>query len=74
MAILHTIGLALQLPALGLPSGLRGLPAWRAMLRAALTRRQLAEMDDRMLRDIGISRADALHEAERAPWDLGRRG
>jgi uncharacterized protein YjiS (DUF1127 family) len=70
MAILHTIGLALQLPALGLPR----LPAFRAMLRATLTRRQLAEMDDRMLRDIGISRADALHEAERAPWDLGRRG
>ena len=45
----------------------------RAMWRAIQTRRQLAEMDDRMLRDIGISRADALHEAERAPWDLTRR-
>ena len=45
-------------------------PGLRAMLRAIRTRRQLAEMDDRMLRDIGISRLDALHEAERLPWDL----
>jgi len=44
-----------------------------AMWRAIQTRRQLAEMDDRMLRDIGISRVDALHEAERAPWDLAPR-
>ena len=36
------------------------------------SRRQLAEMDDRMLSDIGISRAEALHEAARAPWDLSQ--
>lgn len=42
----------------------------RAMWRAATTRRQLAAMDDRMLRDIGISRLDALKEADRLPWDL----
>lgn len=70
MAILHTIGLALQLPGLALPKGKAVLPGFRTMLRAALTRRQLAEMDDRMLRDIGISRVDALAEAERVPWDL----
>ena len=28
-------------------------------------------LDDRMLKDIGLSRADALAEAARAPWDLG---
>jgi uncharacterized protein YjiS (DUF1127 family) len=27
-------------------------------------------MDDRMLKDIGVSRSDALEEAARAPWDL----
>lgn len=32
-------------------------------------RRRLAELDDAALRDLGISRADALHEAARAPWD-----
>ncbi|MEN0076440.1 MAG: DUF1127 domain-containing protein [Paracraurococcus sp.] len=42
----------------------------RGMWRALQTRRQLAEMDDRMLRDIGISRVDALREADRLPWDL----
>lgn len=45
-----------------------------AMLRAAQSRRRLAEMDDRMLKDIGISRAEAFEEANRAPWDIGRRG
>lgn len=48
-------------------------PSFRAMLRAAITRRQLAGMDDRMLRDIGISRVDALQEADRLPWDVTQR-
>jgi uncharacterized protein YjiS (DUF1127 family) len=40
------------------------------MVRAIQTRRQLAGMDGHMLSDIGISRAEAEHEAARAPWDL----
>ena len=45
---------------------------WLALtMRAVTTRRQLAEMDDRMLKDIGITRSEALIESERAPWDLG---
>lgn len=57
-----------------------GRGRWRlplgAMLRAIRTRRELAEAESWMLRDIGISRAEALAEAKRAPWDLGpaRRG
>jgi uncharacterized protein YjiS (DUF1127 family) len=48
-----------------------GWLGWLAtMLHAIETRQQLAEMDDRMLKDIGISRADALREADRAPWDV----
>ncbi len=43
------------------------------MRRARRTRRLLGEMDDRMLADIGIGRGDALMEASRAPWDVGRR-
>ena len=31
-------------------------------------RRQLAAMDDRLLQDMGISRADALVEAEKPFW------
>lgn len=47
--------------------------AWRtvcAMRQARQTRRQLAEMDDRMLADLGISRGDARMEASRPMWDL----
>ena len=42
-----------------------------AMLRGIETRRHLAQMDERMLKDIGLTRADAVEEAGRAPWDLG---
>lgn len=45
--------------------------AWlRRMLHAIESRRHLAEMDHRMLADIGVSRSDALEEARRVPWDL----
>lgn len=47
---------------------------WLAWLAAALrtieSRRYLEEMDDRMLRDIGLTRGAAIEEARRAPWDL----
>jgi uncharacterized protein YjiS (DUF1127 family) len=42
-----------------------------AMLQARRTRRHLAEMDDRLLADIGTSRADAATEANRPFWDIG---
>lgn len=42
----------------------------RRAFEAIETRRHLAEMDRRMLADIGISRSEALEEAARAPWDL----
>ena len=51
----------------------RILPSLAAMWRAATTRRMLAEMDDRMLADIGISRAQAAFEADRLPWDTDLR-
>lgn len=50
--------------------------AWRAqrlVRQARRTRRELAQMDDRMLSDIGIGRADAYEEARRASWDTGPR-
>lgn len=40
------------------------------MLRARQTRRLLAEMDTRMLADIGTSRGDAMMEAARPFWDV----
>lgn len=38
------------------------------MARVAMSRRYLVEMDDHMLHDLGISRAQANFEASRAPW------
>jgi len=39
--------------------------AWQ---RRIADRNSLAAMDDRLLKDIGISRADAEHEAEKPFW------
>jgi uncharacterized protein YjiS (DUF1127 family) len=41
------------------------------MVRNARTRRELKSMDDRMLADIGIDRAQARVEADRMPWEFG---
>lgn len=41
------------------------LLVWEARLRQ---RRQLAEMDDHLLQDAGIARADALQEAQKPFW------
>jgi uncharacterized protein YjiS (DUF1127 family) len=66
MAILN----ARTRPLIWFRPSLPALPSLRVMLRTATTRRYLAEMDDRMLKDIGISRMDARLEAERLPWDI----
>ncbi|MFN5995678.1 MAG: DUF1127 domain-containing protein [Paracoccaceae bacterium] len=51
-------------------SALIRLPA-RALGLAALarSRRRLIHLDDHLLRDIGLDRADALAEAARPLWD-----
>lgn len=43
-----------------------------AWLELATQRRRLAELDERMLSDIGITREAALAEARRPIWDLPR--
>lgn len=42
-------------------------------MEVARQRRHLASLDDRMLRDIGFSRADVEREVDRAFWDVGPR-
>jgi uncharacterized protein YjiS (DUF1127 family) len=44
---------------------LRHIPTWWERIRQ---RRALAAVDDWMLRDIGMSRADAMRECDKAFW------
>lgn len=44
----------------------RRLALFRALHRQ---RARLAQLDDHLLRDIGLSRAEALQEASRPAWD-----
>ena len=54
---------------------------WRVVARVAsrvwrnaVTRRELTDLDDRMLADIGLTRGDVLAEMDRFPWDSSPRG
>jgi uncharacterized protein YjiS (DUF1127 family) len=40
------------------------------LFRLRRQRRQLARLDDRALEDLGLSREEALREAERPIWDV----
>jgi len=52
------------------PSWARRTWQWLAQVkRVRDSRRDLAEMDPRMLADIGVSRATAQSEAARPAWD-----
>jgi len=42
-----------------------GLVAWQDRANG---RRELAALDDRLLKDIGVSRVDALREADKPFW------
>jgi len=42
----------------------------RRVHAAHVSRRELAELDPRMLRDIGLTEPQARAETQRAPWDL----
>ncbi|MEL6872669.1 MAG: DUF1127 domain-containing protein [Pseudomonadota bacterium] len=46
---------------------------WELALQVRRERRALSRLDDRMLKDIGLSRADASREAGRAFHDVGPR-
>jgi uncharacterized protein YjiS (DUF1127 family) len=50
----------------GLARAILTLLRWQELARQ---RRALLKMDDRMLKDIGVSRADAVREAGRRFWD-----
>ncbi|MFL5256906.1 MAG: DUF1127 domain-containing protein [Rhodopila sp.] len=47
--------------------------AVRLVVRTQSTRHALRGLTDRELADIGVSRATAMDEADRMPWDLAPR-
>jgi uncharacterized protein YjiS (DUF1127 family) len=52
-------------------TGLRDLARVVARIHAVhVSRRDLAELEPRLLADIGVSQRQALNEAGRAPWDI----
>ena len=56
------------------PAHGRGVLQWLGtVIRTAQTRRLLAEMDGRMLADIGVTRSEAQAEAARPAWDTACR-
>ena len=63
-------------PVKGQQAALRGVSRMATWLMVAATalvernrqRRSLAELDDRLLRDIGLTRADARRECEKPRW------
>ena len=67
------LGHASSLPSV--QSSATGALGWSALFRravtAAETRLRLRDLDEHMLRDIGMTRQDALQEASRAPWYIG---
>lgn len=65
-----TAGSPGEMAAALLARGVAGLRRWWRVVR---TRPGLAELDDRMLQDLGISRAQWHFEMSRAPWDVARR-
>ncbi len=46
--------------------------AIRTWLQCSRQRRALAELDDRMLRDIGVTRSQARREAAKPFWSAGK--
>jgi len=64
-ALGHAIAQGCHLIATGVGALVRGWLAYRERVRA---RHLLLAMDDRILRDIGISRCDAIQGAKRRLW------
>lgn len=58
----------------GIADYVRQVGHWVAFVRSAMTvareRRMLLQLDDRMLKDIGIGRSEAFHEASKPLGDV----
>jgi uncharacterized protein YjiS (DUF1127 family) len=72
MEVIMTAARTIRAAARTLPRRLGVLARVLGWLDLATQRRHLAELDERMLRDIGLRREDALAEARRPFWDAPR--
>lgn len=58
----------------GVADTVRQIVRWVGFVRSAMTvareRRMLLQLDDRMLKDIGIGRSEAFHEASKVFGDI----
>lgn len=66
----HRLALPLSLRLRRTGSALARLPSRIfAIMALSRSRRGLARLDDHLLRDIGVTRAEAMAEADRAAWN-----
>ena len=70
------IGSAIEIAAEPIRALIQSIAGWHPvrrldqMLSVAKTRRDLRELDDRLLRDIGVSRTELERESRRRFWDI----
>ena len=62
--------LVLPMSGLSTPKGVGIAQVLARVWRVVSTRHGLVELDDRMLKDLGVSRAQAQFEASRPVWKL----
>jgi uncharacterized protein YjiS (DUF1127 family) len=66
MAKRDTIGTIWTMPTFGVPRAVRLLAEIEGWMALRRSRHALLRLDDRLLRDVGLTRADAIAEARRS--------